>query len=114
MIKDSWQGILNHQCGIDFIQKFDTTHMKVKVAGELKNFEATDYLDKKDIRKMDPFIQYGLIASYEAIKDAKLDIETMDHDRFGVVVSSGIGGLGSIEENHNRALKKGFDLQLWR
>ena len=90
-VKDSWQGILNHQCGIDFIQKFDTTHMKVKVAGELKNFEATDYLDKKDIRKMDPFIQYGLIASYEAIKDAKLDIETMDHDRFGVVVSSGIG-----------------------
>ena len=108
-VVDSWQGILNHQCGIDFIQKFDTTHMKVKVAGELKNFEATDYLDKKDIRKMDPFIQYGLIASHEAIKDAKLDVETIDHDRFGVVVSSGIGGLGSIEENHNRALKKGFD-----
>ena len=108
-VEDSWQGILNHQCGIDFIQKFDTTHMKVKVAGELKNFEATDYLDKKDIRKMDPFIQYGLIASHEAIKDAKLDVETIDHDRFGVVVSSGIGGLGSIEENHNRALKKGFD-----
>lgn len=58
-VVDSWQGILNHQCGIDFIQKFDTTHMKVKVAGELKNFEATDYLDKKDIRKMDPFIQHG-------------------------------------------------------
>ena len=108
-VVDSWQGILNHQCGIDFIQKFDTTHMKVKVAGELKNFEATDYLDKKDIRKMDPFIQYGLIASHEAIKDAKIDVETIDHDRFGVVVSSGIGGLGSIEENHNRALKKGFD-----
>lgn len=51
----------------------------------------------------------GLIASHEAIKDAKLDVETIDHDRFGVVVSSGIGGLGSIEENHNRALKKGFD-----
>ena len=102
-VEDSWQGILNHQCGIDFIQKFDTAHMKVKVAGELKNFEATDYLDKKDIRKMDPFIQYGLIASHEAIKDAKLDVETIDHDRFGVVVSSGIGGLGSIEENHNRA-----------
>lgn len=50
----------------------------------------------------------GLIASHEAIKDAKLDVETIDHDRFGVVVSSGIGGLGSIEENHNRCFKKRF------
>lgn len=108
-VKDTWQGILNHQCGIDFIKSFDTNNMKVKVAGELKDFDATNYLDKKDIRKMDKFIQYGLIASKEAIKDSKLDIENIDHDRFGVVVSSGIGGLGSIEENHHRALKKGFD-----
>ena len=108
-VNDTWKGILNHQCGIDFIQKFDTTHMKVKVAGELKNFEATEYLDKKDVRKMDKFIQYGLIAAKEAIKDSKLEIDSINHDRFGVVVSSGIGGLGSIEENHQRGLKKGFD-----
>ena len=58
---------------------------------------------------MDKFIQYGLIAAKEAIKDANLNIETVDHDRFGVVVSSGIGGIGSIETNHQKALEKGFD-----
>ena len=99
-VNDTWKGILNHQCGIDLIQSFDTSNMKVKVAGELKNFEATEYLDKKDVRKMDKFIQYGLIAAKEAIKDSKLEIDSINHDRFGVVVSSGIGGLGSIEENH--------------
>ena len=108
-VNDTWKGILNHQCGIDLIQSFDTSNMKVKVAGELKNFEATEYLDKKDVRKMDKFIQYGLIAAKEAIKDSKLEIDSINHDRFGVVVSSGIGGLGSIEENHQRGLKKGFD-----
>ena len=108
-VNDTWKGILNHQCGIDLIQSFDTSNMKVKVAGELKNFEATEYLDKKDVRKMDKFIQYGLIAAKEAIKDSKLEIDSINHDRFGGVVSSGIGGLGSIEENHQRGLKKGFD-----
>ena len=107
-VNDTWKGILNHQCGIDLIQSFDTSNMKVKVAGELKDFEATEYLDKKDVRKMDKFIQYGLIAAKEAIKDSKLEIDSINHDRFGVVVSS-IGGLGSIEENHQRGLKKGFD-----
>lgn len=105
-VNDTWKGILNHQCGIDLIQSFDTSNMKVKVAGELKNFEATEYLDKKDVRKMDKFIQYGLIAAKEAIKDSKLEIDSINHDRFGVVVSSGIGGLGSIEENHQRGLDR--------
>ena len=54
-VEDSWQGILNHQCGIDLIQSFDTSNMKVKVAGELKNFEATEYLDKKDAFKPSDF-----------------------------------------------------------
>ena len=66
-VNDTWKGILNHKCGIDLIQSFDTSNMKVKVAGELKDFEATEYLDKKDVRKMDKFIQYGLIAAKEAI-----------------------------------------------
>ena len=78
-VNDTWKGILNHQCGIDLIQSFDTSNMKVKVAGELKNFEATEYLDKKDVRKMDKFIQYGLIAAKEAIKDSKLEIDSINH-----------------------------------
>ena len=105
-VNDTWKGILNHQCGIDLIQSFDTSNMKVKVAGELKDFEATEYLDKKDVRKMDKFIQYGLIAAKEAIKDSKLEIDSINHDRFGVVVSSGIGGLGSIEEKSSTWFKE--------
>ena len=108
-VKDMWQGILEGQCGIDEITHFDTSHMKVKLAGEVKDLDVTAFLDKKAVRKMDKFIQYGLIAAKEAIKDANLNIETVDHDRFGVVVSSGIGGIGSIETNHQKALEKGFD-----
>ena len=83
-VKDMWQGILEGQCGIDEITHFDTSHMKVKLAGEVKDLDVTAFLDKKAVRKMDKFIQYGLIAAKEAVKDADLDIEAVDHDRFGV------------------------------
>lgn len=108
-VDEMWQGILQGRCGIDYITHFDTSNMKVKLAGEVKNLDATAFLDKKALRKMDKFIQYGLIAAKEAIKDSKIDLDKIDHDRFGVVVSSGIGGIGSIEANHEKALKKGYD-----
>lgn len=108
-VDEMWQGILEGRCGIDYITHFDTSNMKVKLAGEVKNLDAAAFLDKKALRKMDKFIQYGLIAAKEAIKDSKIDLDKIDHDRFGVVVSSGIGGIGSIETNHEKALKKGYD-----
>ena len=108
-VKTMWQVILDGKCGIDEITHFDTTDMKVKLAGEVKDLDVKSLLDKKAIRKMDPFIQYGLIAAKEAIQDASLNTDEVDHDRFGVIVSSGIGGIGSIESNHQKALAKGFD-----
>lgn len=108
-VQTMWQGILEGRCGIDQITHFDTSNMKVKLAGEVKDLDVYTFLDKKAVRKMDKFIQYGLIAAKEAVKDAMLDIEQVNHDRFGVVVSSGIGGIGSIETNHQKALNKGFD-----
>ncbi|MGN1182265.1 MAG: beta-ketoacyl-ACP synthase II [Faecalibacillus sp.] len=108
-IKDMWQSLLDGKCGIDEITHFDTKDMKVKLAGEVKDLDVTAFLDKKAVRKMDKFIQYALIAAKEAVKDASLDIDAIDHDRFGVVVSSGIGGIGSIETNHTKALNKGYD-----
>lgn len=108
-VDEMWQGILEGRCGIDKITHFDTSDMKVKLAGEVKDLDVTAFLDKKAVRKMDKFIQYGLIAAKEAIKDSQIDLDTIDHDRFGVVVSSGIGGIGSIETNHEKALKKGYD-----
>ena len=108
-VDEMWQGIVEGRCGIDQITHFDTSNMKVKLAGEVKDLDVTAFLDKKAIRKMDKFIQFGLIAAKEAIKDSQIDLDKIDHDRFGVVVSSGIGGIGSIETNHEKALKKGYD-----
>ena len=108
-VEETWKGIEEGVCGIAPITIFDATDMKVKVAGEIKDFHVEDYLDKKAARKMDRFTQLGMIAAQEAMEDSKLDLDKIDHDRFGVIVSSGIGGLGTIEENHSKGLDKGFD-----
>ena len=92
-VEETWKSIKEGVCGIDEITNYDKELTKVKIAGEVKNFNAADYLDKKAVRKMDRFTQFGVIAAKEAFKDAGLKIEEIDADRFGVVVSSGIGGL---------------------
>lgn len=108
-VNETWQSIIKGICGIDYITLYDTFEMKVKVAGEVKDFKPEQFLDKKAARKMDRFTQFGLVAAKEAFQDAKLDIEAIDSTRFGVVVSSGIGGLGTIEKEHTKALSKGHD-----
>lgn len=81
--------------GIAEITNYDKELTRVKIAGEVKDFNPADYLDKKAIRKMDRFTQFGVIAAKEAFKDSGLKIEDINADRFGVVVSSGIGGLAT-------------------
>lgn len=105
--KETFEAIKNGDCGIDFITAFDTTNFKVKVAAELKNFNAEDYLDKKLVKKTDRFIQLALIAGKEAYDDARLD--EVDKNHLGVNVSSGIGGIDTIETNHSKGLKRGMD-----
>lgn len=106
-VNDMWEGIKTGKCGIDKITHYDTTGRKVKVAGEVKDLNIEDYVDKKELRKMDRFCAFALIAADEAVKDA--GIEFTDSDRCGVLVSSGIGGLGTIEEEHKKGCEKGFD-----
>lgn len=108
-VKENWQGIKEGRNGIAPITLFDATNFKTKLAAEVKDFDVTQFLDKKEAKKMDRFIQFGLIAANEAVKDSGLDTEAIDQDRFGVVVSSGIGGLGSIETNFEKGSKRGFD-----
>ena len=108
-VKENWQGIREGRNGIAPITLFDATNFKTKLAAEVKDFDVTQFLDKKEAKKMDRFIQFGLIAANEAVKDSGLDTEAIDQDRFGVVVSSGIGGLGSIETNFEKGSKRGFD-----
>lgn len=108
-VEETWKSIEEGKCGIAPISLFDTKGMKVTLAGEVKDFDVTKYIDKKEAKKMDRFIQMGMIASHEAMLDSGLDINNIDSHRFGVIVSSGIGGLGSIEKNYQTGAKRGFD-----
>lgn len=108
-VEETWKSIEEGKCGIAPISLFDTKDMKVTLAGEVKDFDVTKYIDKKEAKKMDRFIQMGMIASHEAMLDSGLDIYNIDSHRFGVIVSSGIGGLGSIEKNYQTGEKRGFD-----
>lgn len=107
-VENMWQAIKDGKCGIDTITHFDITDRKVKVAAEVKNLNLEDYLDKKDLRKMDNFCAFALIAANEAIAQSGLDINA-NPERVGCIVSSGIGGLDTIEKEHKKALEKGFD-----
>lgn len=108
-VEETWKSIEEGKCGIAPISLFDTKDMKVTLAGEVKDFDVTKYIDKKEAKKMDRFIQMGMIATKEAVTDSGLDINNIDSHRFGVIVSSGIGGLGSIEKNYQTGEKRGFD-----
>ena len=108
-VAETWESIKNGINGIDTISLFDADHMKVQLAGEVKNLNLKDYLNPKEARKMDRFTQLGMIASLEAYKDARLNESTINTHRFGVNVSSGIGGLKTIEDNYQKGLEKGFD-----
>ena len=107
-LEETWNGIREGKCGIDYISGYDTTNRKVKVAGEIKNLNLEDYIDKREIRKMDRFVALAQIAADEAVKDAAISFEGEEED-FGVIVSSGIGGLTTIEEEYRKGMEKGFD-----
>ena len=93
-----WEGLRRGVSGSALITKFDTEHFKTKFACELKDFDAQNYLDRKEARKMDPCTQYGVIAAAEAIRDAGLEEGGLDPDRAGVIWGSGIGGLKTFQE----------------
>ena len=93
-----WEGLKNGQSGAAPITKFDTTLFKTKFACELKGFDPTNFMDKKDARKLDPFAQYAMVVADEAIKDANLPLSDLNPDRVGVIWGSGIGGLLTFQE----------------
>ena len=108
-VSEMWESVKQGKCGIDKITAFDTKDRKVTLAGEVKNYAPEAVLDKRDIRKMDRFTQFAMIAAKEAMADAALDMEKTDAMRCGVIVSSGIGGLGTIEEEDAKGMEKGYD-----
>ncbi|MCE8024920.1 beta-ketoacyl-ACP synthase II [Halomonas sp. MCCC 1A11058] len=105
-VKESWENILASKSGIAPIQHFDATGFNTRFGGSVKNFDISPYLNPKDARKMDLFIQYGVAAGAQAISDAGIECTEENAERIGVAIGSGIGGLPMIEQNHN-ALNKG-------
>ncbi|WDD97007.1 beta-ketoacyl-ACP synthase II [Thalassomonas actiniarum] len=101
----TWQNLLLGKSGIGSIEHFDTSEYPTRFAGLVKGFDAQDYMAKKDAKKMDLFIQYGVAAGVQAVKNSGLEINEENASRIGVAVGSGIGGLGLIEENHEKMLK---------
>ena len=97
-VAEYWQGLADGLNGCDFIKQFDATKFKTRFGCEVKDFDPTHYLDRKEARKIDRFTQFALIASDEAVKDAGISKHNVDVDRVGVIFASGIGGLITFQE----------------
>lgn len=106
-VVDFWSGIKQGECGIDYITLFDTEKFKVKIGAEVKNFEPTNYLERKEAKRMDRYCQFAMAAAKEAVEDSGLDLESINRERMGVIVGSGIGGLATIEREHSVLMEKG-------
>ena len=106
-VDEFWANAKNGKLGIDFIKSIDTDNLDVKIAGEVKDLKVEDYLDKKEMRRLDKFTQYALIASDEAVKNSKLNLDEIDKSRFGVMVGSGIGGFHTHEHEFSNLFNKG-------
>lgn len=104
---DTWSSLLRGDSGIAEITLFDAAAFSTRFAGEVKGFDPTDYIAKKDCKKMDRFIQLGVAAGLQALEHAKMNLSQLDVTRIGVSIGSGIGGLQLIEENHSKLVTHG-------
>ncbi len=104
----NWSAITSGQSGINTITRFDASDLPTQIAGEVKDFDAAKFIEKKEIKKMDLFIQYGLAAAEMALQDSGLEITDANAERVGVLVGSGLGGLPAIEKYHNVMLERGY------
>ena len=106
-VTSSWKSVINGESGAELIQRFDTSEFATKFGATVKDFDKNENIDAKDSRRLDPFIQFGLAATAEAIKDSGIKLEDYNLDRIGVSIGSGIGGLETIEKNSLVLSEKG-------
>ncbi|ATD54861.1 beta-ketoacyl-ACP synthase II [Clostridium chauvoei] len=106
-VKSFWNNSKEGKLGIDFIKSIDVSNLDVKVAGEVKDFNPQGIIDKKELRRLDKFVQYGIVACDEAIKSASLDLDKINKERLGVLVGSGIGGFSTMENGFKVLFDRG-------
>ncbi|MBC8631065.1 beta-ketoacyl-ACP synthase II [[Eubacterium] tenue] len=102
-----WENIKNGICGIDKITRFDSSSFQTQIAGEVKDFNPEDYMNKKESKRMDRFTHFAIASASLAVKDANLDMDLLNKEKVGVIIGSGIGGVETIEEQHKILLEKG-------
>ncbi len=108
-VENFWANLTSGISGVDYITFFDTENYATRIAAEIKDFNPTDFLEKKEARRMDRFTHFAMAAAGQAIKDADLKLETLNRERIGVILGSGIGGIGTLEEQHNILINRGPD-----
>jgi 3-oxoacyl-[acyl-carrier-protein] synthase II len=108
-VDEFWSALLQGRSGIGPITKFDTAGYPTRIAGEVRNFDPLNFVDKKDARRLDPYLQYAVAASALAVQDAALETSKVEASRFGVLIGSGIGGITTLLESHRNLLEKGPD-----
>ncbi len=106
-INEFWQAMMEGKSGAGPITKFDTSDFTTKFACEIKNYDPSPYIDKKALRRMDPYTQYAIITSIMAMEDSGIDLENVDKERIGVVFGSGIGGMDTFEKQHREFIEGG-------
>ncbi|WP_174847397.1 beta-ketoacyl-ACP synthase II [Yersinia artesiana] len=106
-VESTWKAVLAGQSGISLIDHFDTSAYATRFAGLVKDFNCEEFISRKDARKMDAFIQYGIVAGMQAMQDSGLEVTEANATRIGAAIGSGIGGLGLIEENHTALVNGG-------
>ncbi|MDC0708686.1 beta-ketoacyl-ACP synthase II [Stigmatella sp. ncwal1] len=108
-VESSWEALIQGRSGVGPITLFDASGLDCRIAGEVKDFRPEDFIDRREMRRMDRFCQFAVAAADMALKDSGLEVTSQNAERVAVIVGSGIGGLGSLEETYRRALEKGPD-----
>ncbi len=102
-----WNALKEGVVGIDKVTHFDASEYTTQIAGEVNDFDPTEFIGKKEAKRMDRFTQFGVAAAKLALEDSNIEVEKTDMERFGVIIGSGIGGIGTLEKEHEKLLKKG-------
>jgi 3-oxoacyl-[acyl-carrier-protein] synthase II len=108
-VEEFWAGLTQGRSGIGPVTKFDATELPTRIAGEVRGFDPLNYVDKKEARRLDPYLQYAIASATMAVDDAGFDVGKIDAERFGVLVGSGIGGITTLLDTHKVLLSKGAD-----